>query len=386
MKGSFFQKATVPDGDLYRSIGQSAERPFIIKAAIVETSLGDLLTKLLCLATLKRQFDHAELHLRYRNVRPYSSEVVSLIPEIDSAVALKGHLPAWARLWIPDLRLWLPLARAIDGRKGSWASFCHFYPTDWMLNPRWLHAMPDQARLQVPVDRQDALERALIAQGLDPNRWFAVLHYRASNYLGKRSGVLRNSNPAAFQQLIDHIVDGLGGQVVLLGHPELQPFPPRKGFVDLSRIKNSFMLQIYAVSRARFLIGGPSGPVNFGWGFQIPTGMVDTVDGDAGWGPVEQVVLTKKLELPTGEVVQNNSFLATGLLDYRTLRDKIRADEDYTAHPNTIEELRMVADHLHRCSTDTPAWRVPAAAPEKAAPNHFVWPPKTRQNLRFIDP
>lgn len=381
----FFHKASISDNILCRNVGHSPERPFVIKAALQETSLGDLVAKLVCLITIKQQFDHAELHLRYRDVRPYSKEAVALCPQIDHVEAIKGELPAWARLWLPDLRLWIPLARAIDGRKGSWASFCDFYPTDWMLNPRWLHAIASPAKLKIPQDKEKTLSAQLIEMGLEPKRWFAVLHYRASSYLGKRSGLLRNGDPKANLALVDHIIKELGGQVVMLGHPELEPFPARDSFIDLSRLKNSFLLQAFATSRARFMVAGPSGPINLGWGFQIPTALVDTVDGDGGWGPEAQLVLTKKITTPQGKIVQNLEADKAGLLDYRLLRDKIRAGEGYAVTPNSFEELRAVADHLHSKSSNVNAWRSPTSETEGPKPNQFVWPPQTNDNLHYFD-
>ncbi len=385
MSAELFHKSSMSDNMICRDVGLSPERPFVIKASLRETSLGDFLTKCIYLATIGAQFDFAEIELRYRDVRSYSREVVSLVPGINNAIPIRGHIPLWARLGLPDTRLWHHLARSIDGNKGSWGSFCDFYPTDWMLNPRSLHAFPNPVRLQIPSDREDELQTKLLQAGVECDRWFAVVHYRASTYLNKRNGQLRNGDPRAQKDLIDYIIDQLGGQVVLLGHPELEPFPSRDNFVDLSRQKNSFMLQAYAASRARFLIAGPSGPINLGWGFQIPTGLVDASDGVGGWGSGEQVILTHEVTTPDGKIMRNAELFASGLLDYPALRNKIRAGENFAVRKNSAEELTAVANHLFSKSGDIPQWREMKPLDEPKRPNSLPWPPQTSENLNFID-
>ena len=385
MSKQFFKKSSISANLLYRDIGKKPERPFIIKAVLKETSLGDLASILTCLATVKNQFDYAELHVRYRNIRPYSEEMISLVPEIDTALGFKGYLPKWARLGIPDWRLWQQMSQAIDGNKGSWSSFCDFLVCDWMMNPRWLHAMPNPAPLQIPKDKVDALTADLTQLGLDPNRWFAAVHYRASTYLSKKSGQLRNSKPDEIEKMCSHIIDSLGGQVVLLGHPELEAFEPREGLVDLSRYKDNFLQQAMAISRCRFMMGGPSGPVGVAWSFQVPTAIVDASDCFGGWMREENVTLSHEVTTPDGRVLRNRELYEAGLMDYPVLRDKIRAGEDYRVRKNSADELIAVANHMHEVTKDTGAWREPATPYAGERPNTFTWPPQTYENVKFLD-
>lgn len=277
------------------------------------------------------------------------------------------------------------MARAMDGNKGSWSSFCDLCVSDWMLNIRWLHAIPNSVPFRIPSHKTDELMSGLINAGLNPDRWFAVLHYRASSYLSKRSGQLRNGDPAAYGALVDHIIRELGGQVVLLGHPELESFPPQEGFIDLSRQPDSFLLQAFATSGARFMIAGPSGPIALGWGFHIPTALIDTADGIGGFGPAEQVILSHEVTTPDGKCMRNMELFRSGLLDYPVLRDKIRAGEPYVVRKNSGSELIAVANHMHEVCADTNGWHPPAPAYDGPRPNYLVWPPQTEQNLNFID-
>lgn len=385
MSPAFFDKRSVSDNLLYRDIGRVPERPFVIKAMLKETSFGDLACLLTCLATIKNQFDYAELHVRYRNIRPYSEEMMWLVPSIDTAVGLKHYLPNWARFGLADGRLWKPMSKAIDGNKWSWGSFCDLLVTDWMVNPRWLHAMPNPVPLRIPDDRAGTLGGELEKLGLDPDRWFATVHYRASSYLGKSSGELRNSYPAEIEKMITHIIDNLGGQVVMLGHPELEPFAPRANFVDLSRFKDNFLQQAFAISRCRFMIAGPSGPAGVGWCFQVPTATVDASDAFGGWARDENVTLSHEVTTPDGKVLRNQELYEAGLMDYPVLRDKIRAGERFTVRKNNAEELAAVADYLLDQTQDMQSWRAPAELPETAKPNQFVWPPQTHENVKFLD-
>lgn len=382
-----FDKRKIPPNDLVLNIGRTPGRPFVIAATITETSLGDLLGAALFLATLKNQFEHAKLFVRYRDVRPYSREVFSLLPEIDQAVGVKGHIPVWARAGVPDSRLWSPWTRSIDSKTELHRSFCDFFVTDWMANPRYMHKFPNKACLRIPEDREAGLRQHLVEQGLDPDHWYVVIHYRSSDYLNKRSGQLRNSDPEAIKGLIDYIIDSLGGQVVQLGHPEMKPFPARNGFVDLSRIKDAFMLQAAAVAHARFMIAGPSGPVGFAWGFNVPSASVDNSDAHIGWGSSAlTTITTHEVTTPDGQVLQNEALFKAGLLEYQTLRDKIRAGENYVVRKNSREELISVADHYFANTHDITGWRGPYEPERVPFPNVLLWPPHlTEPEQTFLD-
>ena len=271
----------------------------MILGTLLETSLGDLLGKIVFLSTLKEQFDHARLIVRYSDVRPYSTDAISLSPNIDHATPLKGARPKWLAERFPDMRPWLPLGRWTLGRERLQDAFYDLVVVESMMDVRNVQGLNQPAVLRIPPDREEALHRQLVGLGIDPNRWYATMHYRTSSYGPKfNKSPIRNSDPENYRQLVDYIVDELGGQVVQLGHPEMQPLPSRPGFVDLSRVANAFMLQAYAVCHSRFLIAGPSGPIGLGWSFQVPMACVDATDGQGGWGDAEQVILTHEVTTP----------------------------------------------------------------------------------------
>jgi putative glycosyltransferase (TIGR04372 family) len=384
MAGLSFTRAQVHSDLLYRDIGRKPERPFTILAQTLETTLGDLISKAVFFATLKNQFDHARLRVCFRDVRPYSRKVMSLAPNFDTLDTFKGELPAWLRSRLKRDRFWRPLL--VDARKGAKRNFYDLVLNDWMADSRSVHGLPNVVPLRVPPELEPRLEHRLIERGLDRSRWFAVIHYRDSGYQWRANvGGLRDSNPEAFNHLIDHVVDELGGQVVRLGHPQMQKFPERPGYVDLSRLENSFMLQAFAVSRARYFVAGPSGVAAVGWGFQVPGAVVDASDAQGGWGDMERYVLTHEVETPDRGALRNRALLDAGLLSRRPLARLIKEREGYAVRKCTGSELASVADHLHACTGDVADWRPPRQMPDAPRPNVVAWPPQTREDLTFLD-
>lgn len=370
---------------MFSDIGKREDRPFMILATFAETSLGDLVSKIAFVNTLKAQFDHCRLIVRYNDFRPYSRDVISLAPNIDHAEPIRGEAPKWLRRFLHDVRLWRPLSGAITRSKRYYEAFYDLVVVDAMANARTVHAFDRSTPLQVPADRHDALTRSLLELGLEADKPFCVVHCRDGSYPLKGGNPLRNGNPDAFRQAIDHIIDTLGCQVVQLGHPEMAPFPARQGFVDLSRSMDAFMLQAFAVSRARFMLASASGPAVLGWSFNVPTAIVDCLEAHTGWGTAEKVFLTQEVTTPEGHSLRNDALSQAGLLDIRALARTMRSQPGYTVRTNSGDELCAVADHLDAGSSDTPGWRPEPVVPDGPRPNSIVWPPQTRWDVKFLD-
>ena len=380
----------VPDdaltGTLYTDVGRRADRPFMILATFAETSLGDLISKITFISTLKDQFDHARLIVRYNNFRPYSQDVVSLSPNIDHSAAIRGELPRWLRRYVRDTRLWRPLSGSIKRSRRYHEAFYDMVITDSMANARMVHTFERTTPLKIPEQLVHGLTRQLVDLGLDQHTPFAVVHYRDGSYPLKGRVPVRNGDPKSYREAIDYIIDTLGCQVVQLGHPEMTPFPERSGLVDLSRLENSFMLQAFAVSRSRFMIGGASGPPTLGWSFNVPTAIADCPDAHAGWGSAMQLVLTPCVTTPDGRTLRNQALHEAGLLESRLLIKKLANGENYEIQKNTGEELSALATRLNDASKDVRTWREPADHPVASRPNALTWPPKSSYKMTFFDP
>ena len=381
----YFNPKDTSSVTLYEDIGKRADRPFMILATFAETALGDLISKIVFTSTLKDQFDHARLIVRYNDFRPYSRDIISLAPNIDHADPVHGEMPQWMRRFVRDLRLWRPLSGAITRSRQQHRSFYDLVIVDAMANARTVTAFPQATPMRIPPDREAELAEQLVAHGVEPDRPFAVLHHRDGTYALKSRNPVRNGDPDSYRYAMDHTIDNLGCQVVRIGHPEMTQFAEREGFVDLSRLKNGFMLQAFAVSRARFMLACASGPAVLGWSFSVPTAILDCAETSPGWGTADKVVLTHEVTTPDGETLRNQALADAGLLDVRLLSRLVREGGRYTIRKNSPQEVAAVADHLHARSADTTGWRIPSALPEQPRPNAITWPPNTQRKVDYID-
>ena len=375
-----FQKSDLPAGVKFTD-GYSHERPFQILGLLQSHEFGDLICNVVFLSTLANQFDHVRLHVKFRDVRPYSRQIMSLSPWIDLAEPLGGEWPKWMGRFFPHAKPWRESLH-IGSQKGAHVPLYDMIVTSLMARDESIHALPNPVPLRIPSNKTDELTSRLIAKGLNPHNWFAVIHHRESTYTYRPGGSDRDSDPKVFDELIDHII-GLGGQVVRLGHPEMTPFRPREGFVDLSRERDSLLLQAAAVSRARFAIAGPSGAIALALGFLIPSTLVDAVDGVGMWGPSD--VLTHVVKTPFCRTLRNASLREAGLLDSHTLAEQMKSDPGYKIRKATVDELRTIADRLYNRTSDCRGWRSPAAAPEGLKPNHVAWPLRLSEPMPWVD-
>lgn len=362
------------------SAGASREHPFRILGLMETHEFGDLICNTVFLSTLANQFDHARLHVKFRDVRPYSRQILSLSPWIEKAEPMPGEWPAMVRRFFPHLNPWR-IRLDIGNQESEHSSQYDMVVTQQMARDESVHALPNPVSLRVPSSRVGELTTRLIAKGLDPGHWFAALHHRESTYAYRPGGSDRDSDTGAFDQLVNHII-GLGGKVVRLGHPEMTPFQPRDGFVDLSSEPDGFLLQALAVSHARFAIAGPSGAIALAAAFLIPSTLVDAVDTVGMWGPID--VLTHVVKTPSCQILRNASLRESGLLDSDRLAKQMKANPGYQIRKATVDELKAVADKLYTRTTDCPGWRLPSAS-VSLKPNRFAWPLKFTNPMPWVD-
>jgi putative glycosyltransferase (TIGR04372 family) len=235
--------------------------------------------------------------------------------------------------------------------------------------------------LRLPAERADELLAGLAAAGLDRDRWLATIHYRESSYsFRQHEGGDRDSDPAAFERLVDHII-ALGGQAVRLGHAAMTPFKARPGFIDLAAAPT--LIQAAAASVSRFMIAGPSGAIALAWAFQVPNTQVDAGNTMGVWGPSD--FLTHEVTTPGGERLRNKSLRDAGLLDNDALAARIKAGSGHVVRKANAEELAMVALKLYQRTTDCESWRKPAALPTAPKPNGVVWPVRPVDTMPWVD-
>lgn len=361
-----FQRSDLPaDAIVADDIGLRPERPFQILGMIETLAFGDLLTNLVFYSTLANQFDHARLHIRYRNVRPYSADVISLSPWIDLAEPVRERWPDW----LPSWGNWRRRVTDFGTQKGRNVPLYDMVVTSHMAQREVTYALPNPVPLRVPADRLDQLIGRLKTLGLDPGGWFAVIHYRDGSYrFRQHEGGHRDVDQAPFEAVADEII-GRGGQVIRLGHVGMRPFRPRPGFIDL--VAEPTLVQCAAASFARFLLIAPSGVFGLALGFQVPTTIVDAVDNIGLWGPVD--VLTHIVKTPDG-TLRNEALRQSGLLHGRKLANLIKTNPAYQIRKASADDLRLVARKLIARTEDCPKWRAPAPVPAGPKPNRITWP------------
>ena len=142
--------------------------------------------------------------------------------------------------------------------------------TEGMATDVGLLGFENLGYLRIPEEQIEACTKKLVELGLDSNRWFCTVHARESGFLGAAGNTLRNADLNAYFATVVHIIDHLGGQVVRLGHPEMTKFPQIEGLIQLGFERDSTLLQAFAVSRSRFLLASPSGPLALGEAFHVP--------------------------------------------------------------------------------------------------------------------
>jgi putative glycosyltransferase (TIGR04372 family) len=367
-----FKRSELSNEQLLMNIGTRPERPFQILGVTVETTLGDLISNVVFLSTLKNQFDHARLHVKFRDARPFSREIISLSPWIDSAEPLPGEWPRFVLNRFPSIKLWRGVE--IGHLKGKRSCLYDLIVTNQMALADLIHALPNPVPLRLPEAKAENLRNQLVNTGLRPDRWFATLHYRDNSYRYRPGGNDRDSDPEAFASLVDHIIS-LGGQVVRLGHPGMKAFRPQPGFVDLSLEPNNFLLQAAAVCHSRFMIAGPSGAIAVAWAFRVPNTLVDAVDTGVIWGEDIGSILTHEVITPRGERLRNQSLFEAGLLDRKLLIARMKVEAGFQIRKVTDKELKKVAIRLYEQTADCFGWRPPAMPVEGPKPNHILFPP-----------
>jgi putative glycosyltransferase (TIGR04372 family) len=264
---------------------------------------------------------------------------------------------------------------------------------DLILSPKsmssmYLSGFDKPAFLKIPDARVDSLDAELISHGLQPNRWFCVINYRAPGYKHRPSRVNRDVDPKPFMALVEYIIDVLGGQVVRVGHPGMTVFPNRPGFVDLAMIENNFMLHAHAISRARFLIGGLTGISHLGSAVNTPTAITNCVDSPyvPGCWRDHDIVLFANLYDPGGRRVSIAERIEKNYVGVKTLFD-MKNELGYSMAQNTFPELSMVTNALMEATMDCQTWRTPSYPSEQGRrPNKFEFPmpPKIRPQIMEI--
>ena len=359
-------------GRFFTEIGTRADRPFKILAPMTTLSFGDVFIFASIAARVASAFDHSYCDFLVDHRRPYFKDILAFYPFAANVLVVQEE---WSKL--PFVALAGP-ARGLDWRH---TDYHDLILTSGLLSAAHFEDLP-QCALQIPQDHVAGLSDRLMRLGLRGDRWFCVMHWREPTYKFKAAPNPRDVDPQRYLPLIDHVIDDLGGQVVLLGHPEMTRPAPRDGLVDLAGIENTWVLQAFATSRARYFAGSPSGATGMAHAFLIPSAHLDVLD----WytGSPDDWALTPELRLPDGRYVRQDDLFQSGWMHSGRIAEAFAAGEAISMEKSSTVEMISTIDRIHRDTDAIVGWR-PAQPPPLERANRIALPLQGTGRPRFIE-
>ncbi len=359
-------------------LGKDPNFPVKILANINSRSFGDFVSSLFFVNSVADCFDHKIVTLLYRDDMVFKSKLVRLanidiefrVPRgemlpsfelINSSMPMKqGNIKGWYEANLQEQHMIIPEA----------------------MSAAFNLAMLDRfAYLSFPEDLARICEAHLLELGLSRDSWFCTMHCREPGFDEKPIAVnFRDCDPGIFLRGVVHVLDTLGGQVVRLGHPGMTPYPARKGYVDLSTLPDSSILQAYAISRSRFLFAGPSGPAAVAEAFDVPLALVDMVDHCLI--KERDVARTINVLMPDGDVINQNRYVEMNLNKLMVM--ELSNQNGCQIRKNGPTALIALIDRIAEVSRDTGGWRTPTPPSSVPRPNSFTWPRQAKHTCTFI--
>jgi putative glycosyltransferase (TIGR04372 family) len=331
------------------SVKIDRQGPVRILGVIGAHGLGDFVYQLLALASVKRQFRNGWLTLIYSHDLSYKDDVIRFCPDLNEVLDYAGGA------------LEIPVATK------DWEEFRqHLILPQPALSPTLLARFARTAAFAVPAGEQAPLQAELASRGLDPGRWFVVLHYRQSSTFAPGVASPRDVDGSTFHELARAIC-AAGGQVARLGHGGMDPMPEVPGYVDLSG--TSVALQLYATSRARFMVGCDSGPSSYATAFKTPLFKTNTFSEDGAFSS-RDLLLPKNVVTWRGEVLSLGDVLSQRLVFFK----KLPAQGGFRFMDNTLAQLQHGADIMFRRTADCLGWRDGPPPDETPCPDALAWP------------
>jgi len=130
--------------------------------------------------------------------------------------------------------------------------------------------------LELTAEQIDLGWECLKRYGINEKSWFITLHVRENNNDPHSKSYARNADPYTYLTMIDFI-RSLGGFVIRIGNKNMTALPRISGLIDLTREKTSEILDIFALSQCRFMVGTNSGPSAVPSTFGIPVLITNAV-------------------------------------------------------------------------------------------------------------
>jgi putative glycosyltransferase (TIGR04372 family) len=343
-----------------------------IGAFISSRRLGRFVMQALFAGTIARMVGpECSLNVIYRNDRPYKDFISGLlkyrIDTDDKAMFTGVGFP-------PDEDVtvgWFD----VGGFPEAICPYPWWYkrqmhrPKFFLMPSMYCHpgALPGVIALQIPKQDVDGLGGRLTELGVRPDGWFAALHLFEGRSDADR---VRAVDPFSYLEAVKRVLER-GGQVVRIGDPTATALPPLPGLIDLSHLPDSFALQAFAVSRARFLIASDAGPAQLSGAFKTPT-LITNAIGRAGINACD-VVLAKRRRLSDGRVLGTQDLVACGGLTLDASYPPALITEPEILN-NTAEEVCRAVTFMIERTDDCAGWRGDQPDDPIEARGQIRWP------------
>ncbi|MDA1309131.1 MAG: TIGR04372 family glycosyltransferase [Proteobacteria bacterium] len=370
------------DISLTRNLRQvETDHPFIIFAGLFDRTLGGFIHHNLFCASVSLNYSNAKLHVCYTDDRPYLADIIEMNPHIHQC-------------WTSD-GLDNPFLGYFDGtstrqshdQQAMWeaggASEPDFLLVPWMMDHRKLSGFFPRAHLRIPPEKRDALQARLTSLGVDTKTWFCTLHYREAGYLDRPADGARDLDQDHVSAIIQHVTRDLGGQIIRLGHPGMAALDRQDGVVDLS-VDDNFMLQAYAVARARYHLQiTDSGPMALAQGLGTPMALGNAVT-QGGVFAEEGLVLCQHIVNAQGRRIPPELARRKGLLDKKIV-ERVLGPHGFRLQRNSLAELTALVDDIHAQTADCPGWRTTTPPEVETFPEAMVWPVPDIDKAHYVD-
>jgi len=325
-------------------------KPLVIAAFFGHRTLGDFVMNQVAAASVAAAAGpKTKLLSIYRGDRPYKDLVNFCNPAVSRTLRLSE-----SQTEIVPLE-WLEGTTEIEGAPKDQEWYAEGYnKPDLILVPAQMrieHCIGKPPPLVFPDNLAPAMEGALAQLGLDKSKWFAVVHLRENSYEHRRDVCEERSvNPLLYLPALKRILSEHGGQIVRIGDPSMKPLPKMDGLIDLTQTSNSFPLQAFALSRARFFFGTDSGPTQLASAFKTPVASTNAF-GIAVWNDGD-VILNKRVFKKSGKEVPPRELFEMGTWTVHRNWPSVTTIKD-----NSPKQLIDVVDHMVETTQDCRGWR-----------------------------
>lgn len=345
-----------------------------IGAFIGTQALGNFVMQCLYAGSVARMFGaECGLHVLFRDDRPYKRFIVKMLRE-----RFQGRAPFTASGFAKQQPLpldWFdPRPAAETNRAGSeWYDQQLDRPKLFITPSMSYHPgnLPGIIALNIPADDRAELAPRLESMGVRPDGWFVALHMRELEYEHRfRMDPIRCVDPGTYVDAVRLVLDR-GGQVVRIGDPSMTPLPKMPGLIDISRLRNSFELQCFIMSRARFHIGTDSGPSQIAGALKTPTLITNAV-GLSGMNRGD-VAMAKRRAFPDGRVLGSKGLAEIGGFTLDSIYPFELLGEP-TMIENTAEDICRAVEHMLDRTSDCTGWRGDQPDDDIPGLGHVDWP------------